>query len=545
MADTADLARAGEAARPLRVAATIDAVAAAVVAALALGLAVRFYTAAGPLWRDEVDSVNLAKLSASTLWSLLDQISMPPAYPLLLGLAGGWLDDDSAMRLLGLATAALALAAMWIVGRGLGGEPPALALALFGLNTIAVQTASSLSVYAPGIVLVTVMAGAMWALARAAGPLAFVVAAGAAVAAVQVQYQNAVHVAAVTLAAALTAASARRFRSAGLVLAAGALAAVSLLPDREAFARSMTWRVLSRNPLDPPSPFGLARDLFALSGAWVAGIATIVALLAVIGLARHVAGRVALAGIARDRAIYASSIVGLSVAIVVGAFALSGPTVMPRHVAALLALLALAIDAVMAQVWSRRVRLAAALAVTAISVPVAFGPLGVRLTNVDLVARHLEAHARATDLIVSNPWFVGITLERNYRGPAPRTSIPSVPDLKNHRYAWIRERMMATEPLAPVHGAIAETLRRGDRVWFVGGLTFVPPGQPLPSLPPAPRSPTEWFDVPYYIVWSMQTGDFVSRHALRWTQVDVPSPRPVSAAESPRLLRIEGWSGPK
>jgi hypothetical protein len=518
--------------------AIVELAAAAFVAAVAAGLAGVFFLSAGPLWRDEVDSVNLAKLSASTLWSLLDQISMPPAYPLLLGLAGGWLGDDAAMRLVGLGTAILTIAVTAIVGWHVSGRPPALALALFSMNTIALQTASSLSVYGPGIVIVIVMAGAMWSLARDGGPLPFVVAAAAAVAAVQIQYQNAFHVAAVTLAAAITAGIARRFTAAILALVAGGIAAVSLLPYLEAFARSMSWRVLSRNPLDPPNPFGLVRELVALSGPPVAVAAAIVVLLAVVGVVRQMRS-----GHVPAPTIYAGAMIVLSVAIVLGAFAVSGPTVMPRHLGALLALLALGIDAIVAHAWSARIGVVAALGVAVIGAPVATMALGMRLTNVDLVARHLEAHARPTDLIVSNPWFVGITLERNYRGATPRSSIPPVPDFQNHRYAWIRERMMDPEPLAPLHAAIAETLRRGGRVWFVGGLAFAQPGQPVPALPPAPASPTQWFDVPYYVVWSMQTGDFARRHSLRWTQTEVPSPVAVSPVESPRILMIEGWSG--
>jgi len=345
----------------------------------------------------------------------------------------------------------------------------------------------------------------------------------------------------VTLAAALTAALARRLRHAALVLAAGALAALSLLPYREAFARSMAWRVVSRNPLAPPNLLDLLADLAALSGLPVAIVAGLVIVLALTGLLQRFA--TGLPAEARERAIYATALVGIAVAIVVGAFALSGPTVMPRHLGALLALGALSVDAIAAQVWSRRVGLVAAAVVLLVSAPVGAAALGVRLTNVDLVARRLEAAARPGDLIVSNPWFVGITLERHYRGAVPRTSIPPVPDFRNHRYSWIREQMMAPAPLAPLHVAIADTLARGGRVWFVGGLAILPPDRPVPSLPPAPASRTEWFDVPYYIVWSMQTGDFVRRHALRWEQLEVTSPRPVSPVESPRVLMIEGWAG--
>jgi hypothetical protein len=103
--------------------------------------------------------------------------------------------------------------------------------------------------------------------------------------------------------------------------------------------------------------------------------------------------------------------------------------------------------------------------------------------------------------------------------------------------------MASREPLAPLFADIGGSLARGGRVWFVGPPAFLPQGQLAPSLPVAPNAPTGWFDAPYLFVWSMQTGDFVKRHAVRWELVQIASSRPVSAQESPTVVMVEGWAG--
>jgi hypothetical protein len=64
----------------------------------------------------------------------------------------------------------------------------------------------------------------------------------------------------------------------------------------------------------------------------------------------------------------------------------------------------------------------------------------------------------------------------------------------------------------------------------------------VPVLPRPPVPPTGWFDVPYLVTWSMQTGDFVRRHALRWFVIRIEPGQPVSALENLSVLMVEGWA---
>jgi hypothetical protein len=528
---------------PPAVTRTVDITMAGVSAVLGAFLAVWFFLHAGPLWRDEVDTVNLAGLPAGVLWSLLGEISMPPAYPMLLGLVTRWADTDAAIRAFGLATAVTALAVLWIAGRTLTRRPPALALAIFATNAVAMHTASSVTVYAAGTIWVMATAGAMWALARAPGPTAFVVAAATSILAVQMQYQNALHVAAIVLAAAGVSAWAKRFAGAGAVLGAGALAALSLGPYAASFSSSRAWRMLARDPLTPNEPLVRFVEVFSVFHLLLMAVQLTIVAAAGWAVVRLWSGRMPTASATgRATVAYAALVAVFGMTFVLVAFAASGPAVQPRHLVGLMALVALSLDVVAGEAFPRWMERAAIVTVVAVGFPVSVNLLTVRLTNVDLIARHLEASARPGDLIVSTPWFIGLTLERYYRGPVPRTSIPPLPELRHHRYRWILDRMTSAEPLAPLHTAIARTLEADGRVWFVGALHFLPPDQGVPALPRAPAAPTQWFDVPYYVVWSAQTGDFVRRHAQRWYRIEVSAPGPVSTVENPSLLMVEGWT---
>src|SRR5882762_6265658 len=88
---------------------------------------------AGPLWRDEVNSINMAEMpSLKELWSNMPFESFPPLWLFilrgygLLGLAG----SDLSIRLLGLCVGLLFLASLWLCARWMGSRAPILSIAL-------------------------------------------------------------------------------------------------------------------------------------------------------------------------------------------------------------------------------------------------------------------------------------------------------------------------------------------------------------------------------------------------------------------------------
>src|SRR5881296_2790822 len=102
------------------------------ITALIVSLNLRFATQAGPLWRDEVSTVQLA--TRSTYTEVLRSLSLdsaPALYPTLLRLwSSPWSDggQDVALRVLGFGVAAAMVGAIWVTGRALAAGPPLLAL---------------------------------------------------------------------------------------------------------------------------------------------------------------------------------------------------------------------------------------------------------------------------------------------------------------------------------------------------------------------------------------------------------------------------------
>ena len=102
---------------------------------------------------------------------------------------------------------------------------------------------------------------------------------------------------------------------------------------------------------------------------------------------------------------------------------------------------------------------------------------------------------------------------------------------------------MSPNPIDDVLDLIANALRAGKQVWFVGGLQFPSPGQPPPiSLPPAPASKFGWDNVAYMSAWAQQMGAFVRMHGLRGRPITLrTNDSVVNGLEDVPLLVVQGW----
>ena len=111
---------------------TIAALAGTAFSAILLALTAMY---AGPLWRDETNTINVAQMpSLKELWNNLPFESFPPLWPLLLRGCGflGLVDSDADIRALGLCVGLFFLAALWLCSRWMGGRAPILSIALLG-----------------------------------------------------------------------------------------------------------------------------------------------------------------------------------------------------------------------------------------------------------------------------------------------------------------------------------------------------------------------------------------------------------------------------
>jgi uncharacterized membrane protein len=90
---------------------------------------------AGPLWRDETNTFNLAHMpSLGDIWHNMQFDSCPLLWPLLVRGCGmlGLTNGDMGIRILGLGIGLFFLTSLWLCQRWIGGRTPILSIALLG-----------------------------------------------------------------------------------------------------------------------------------------------------------------------------------------------------------------------------------------------------------------------------------------------------------------------------------------------------------------------------------------------------------------------------
>jgi len=241
-------------------------------------------------------------------------------------------------------------------------------------------------------------------------------------------------------------------------------------------------------------------------------------------------------------ALYAALVIACAAGLYLGFLKLASRPTLGWHFIPLIVVLAATIDATVGRTQALRwARLVVVVLAAVVAFPASADRVGVRQTNIDIVAQHLHTAARRGDLIILNPWYLGITFNRYYGGPVAWMTLPPIDDHTIHRYDLLKARMASPEPLTPLYGAIQGALESGHRVWVVGGLPILPKGRLPLVVPVAPGLPTGWRDQPYILAWSQQVSYFVQTHAERYSFVTVPLDGPVNALEHVPLHMIDGW----
>ncbi|HEX7517162.1 MAG TPA: hypothetical protein VF345_07730 [Chthoniobacterales bacterium] len=556
-------------------------------ALLAAALHVRFVTHVGGLWRDETNSVHLATLpSFAEVLHFLDYDSFPI---LFFAVLRGWLgvfgsDNDAALRALGCIIGFAVLGALWFNARAFGIRWPVLSLALIGLNPMLIRYGDSTRAYGLGMLLILLTVRSFWRLVdKASHPDArrVLLATALALLSVQCLYYNSVLLLAIAVGTIAVAVRTRAWRTVGIVLGIGIVAAASLLPYVPMMRRMREWTFMVSYPADfawlwkrtcevigSPDPLGIWLWL----GLFVAGLG-VVASLAVSQLWR---------GFARRRIIdenaerTSSSSVPLhrdqphsvpdavlfsAVVLIVGVVGYAAFLRMlhyytqPWYYITLIAFAACALDVVFGA-WPiaarhrglplllRSGRLAAALALLCFTGLPDWEEMPVRHTNVDLLAARLRPLATNGDVILVPRWECAVPLARYYRGPAEIISLPPIDDHRFHRYDLVLQQMMTVDPVQPVLARMENTLRSGHRVFLAGTLPFPDADYPLPRLPPAYRDAGgNWHLAAYNSVWQLQAGQLLSAHATRGGHIEVPIPgnARVQEFENLELGVAEGW----
>jgi hypothetical protein len=525
-------------------------VAAALVTGLLVAVHVGVMLSAGPLWRDEINMVNTARTpTLPQMWAGLEFEAFPALWPALLRLwaAAGLGDGDRELRVAGFAAGLAALGALWWHARITSRSVPLLSLVLLAINPTTIRWGDSLRAFGLGTALVIVTAALAWRLAERPTRGRAAAATVAALLATHALYHNAVILLGLGAGAAALGALRRDWRPPAVAGALGGLCALSLLPYRAPLGAALAWNAVLQSPVDVSRILAQAREAMAAAGTF-AGWTW--ALSAVAGLGACAAAFVAAGSRAgaldRERAAFlGTSMIVAAVGYV--AFLLTvGYATQVWYYLPIMGFLAASLDAAIhpgaaALRPARAARLALVVLGTMLAAHPAWSAARQRQTNVDLVAERLAALAAPDDLIVVNTWEVGLTFLRYHRGPTPWTTIPEIEDHRVHRYDVLRARMTEAAPIAPLLERVAQTLRSGHRVWLVGGLPFLQPGERVEVLPPAPRGPAGWAAAPYVTSWGMQVAALLQQRAQGLEEVAVPAGRPVNPFEDVALVVARGW----
>jgi hypothetical protein len=168
-----------------------------------------------------------------------------------------------------------------------------------------------------------------------------------------------------------------------------------------------------------------------------------------------------------------------------------------------------------------------------------------RRSNLDVVAAFLSQNASASDLIVVQDAWEGITFNRYYRGQAQWLTVPPIDSHEFHRIDLVIAKMNQPETMTPVLRAITSTLASGHHVWVVGSIRIArwkdaPPG--ATALPPLPSEmPTRWWYGSYLYWWNQQVTTLLLDHAQQGRVETIDAPGPVNHFENVSVAQFTGY----
>lgn len=510
-----------------------------------VGLHIHFYLHAGGLWRDEINTLNLARSHSLVTMS---HDSFPVLMPALVSVwdSAGLGGTDGGLRLLGLLCGMGLPAAFWAVAWA-SGRPPLFSLTLFGLNTLMICYGDSLRAYGLGSALVTLALAAMCGLLarpswQRTGWLAL-----AGILSVQALFQNAILFFGVCLGGFSVCARRKDGATALKILTAGVITASSLLPYYANFMAMPKAAVELRRGFSPfiaELNYEMATGFpFEQYQAVWKGLAVIVVGFAALSLIRK---RGAEAGSDGGWQLFAGTTLLATVALFIGFLWYASVMSRPWYFMPLLALVAVCFDCGMGMPWKpgilRTTGLACVFGTALISAPLAYSDLHAHFTDIDLVVERLETRVAPGDYVIVTPWFTGITFNHYYGKRTDWDTLPPISDHTMHRYDLVLEQMERTNSLDPVLEKIKVTLQSGNHVWVVGTLPDWRTNDVEPqTLPPPPLPGTGWSDTAYNGSWAARTGDFLHRHSLE-LQADPPiGDGAPNMQENATLYTAQGW----
>jgi len=494
-----------------------------------LGLHTYFLCHAGGLWRDEVNSVNLAGMPSL---AAMTQDSFPVLFPLLLkfwsalGLGG----TDGHLRWLGALIGICLTVALWLAAWSARRSVPFLSLTLVALNGSMIFWGDSLRAFGLGSALIVFSMAAMCLLLEKPSWKRTALLAGLAVLSVQALYQNAVLFGGVAAGGWLVCWLRKDRGTALKILVAGLIAFVSVLPYWGCVTRWSQSAMVIRPGFSLMAVTGNLKTVVAFPlpqfvWVWIA----LGGMVVVLGLISLLQPRSVVASSGgqltqTELRVFAGGVLLMAV---VGYFLFlhfAALITEPWYFLPLVAVIGVCFDLGINLLQLPRLWKTAsfgALAATAVIAAI-FGlrDLNCRFTNIDLAAAYLQDKAAPQDYVVVTPWYLGISFNRYYHAPANWDTLPPVADHATHRFDLVpASDLEKTRAMQPVLDRIASTLQAGHQVWVVGWMSVPAPGHVAAS--PEAR--------------------FIAEHSVQFEPADLKIPGQISDFECVSLLQAHGW----
>ncbi len=529
---------------------------------------------AGPLWRDETNTLNLARMpSLGDIWHNLQFDSCPLLWPLLLRGCGmfGLTDGDTGIRILGLTVGVFFLTSLWLCQLWIGGHAPTLSIALLGGLPAFIFVLGSNRAYGLAGCLLVLSFGKIWQLLKSPTKSRILSAGLVCLLFVHCVYYDVVFLGAILAAGALVAFRQQQWKILCTMLTIGVVCGTSLfiylpivdrVPEYLSFWRSPFFNpgtiwyglcdaVAARSSADPDGTNG--PEIWIWIGLFLIGIIVAVIIQRRTGVRETTKPEVASKSANPERsdvALFCVTSMMLGIIGYLGFLLRLQFFMQPWYFVGILILCAISLDGILSANWPALrpwgvMRIGFLMLMMILNAGPAWAEAHTRRSNLDVAAAFLSDNASASDLIVVQDAWEAITFNRYYRGQAPWLSVPPIDSHSLHRIDLVIGAMNKPDAMTPVLRAITETLTSGHHVWLVGSMPLsrwadAPPG-PTP-LPPRPSEmPTRWWMGSYLSWWNQQVATLLLDHAQQGVAEAIAVAGPVSHFEKALVVRFTGY----
>lgn len=530
------------------------------VSLLACGLLLYSVGAAAAPWRDEVNSIQMARMPWSELWQQLRADTLPMGLHVVLK---GWLalfppgQDILAIRSLGALVGLGCIAAFWWTTKQLRGGVPTLCLVFFFFNPDFVRAIGTVRPYGFSVLLLLLLCGA-WYRYRESGKTAdWMLATCCAVGAAHMHYLNLLYLTVIWLGLSLLLLKGREWRRwYGLSLVA-LLAGFSMLPYLPVLVASRGWANMLMYSREESTQLHNAWQVWSAGGASATYLALFVVVFALFYRVK--------AQIWPEAALLGLCLAGLCLPVYLACAFVTNSAVSPWYLGPPAALACLGFQLLISQgklastiakpmaaprsqtphvsggYFGLRIGVpACTIMVAALMFPAALRGAGLRQTNLDVAAQMLSQAATPQDYIVVSPWYYGVGFQYFYRGNTPWQTLPPLPDHTMHRFDLIHAAIMTSNGgtfSATTLQQMRATLRSGAKVWLLGKPQKIsaPPGPENWIVPASLPLQDRYAELEMY--WTAQAVAVAQEEGAKILQVDLGSSR-VNPYEDAGLYQI-------